>query len=83
MGFVSAKDFFASLASDERVFFLVRHGERNHITPNDPDFGARPVKRAIQQYLLNDLSKKLLADEVNREKPIIVDSFGDGLVFRN
>ena len=49
----------------------------------DPDFGARPVKRAIQQYLLNDLSKKLLADEVNREKPIIVDSFGDGLVFRN
>ena len=49
----------------------------------DPDFGARPVKRAIQQYLLNDLSKKLLADEVSREKPILVDSFGDGLVFRN
>ena len=49
----------------------------------DPDFGARPVKRAIQQYLLNDLSKKLLADEVSHEKPIIVDSFGDGLVFRN
>ena len=49
----------------------------------DPDFGARPVKRAIQQYLLNDLSKKILADEVSREKPIIVDSFGDGLVFRN
>ena len=49
----------------------------------DPDFGARPVKRAIQQYLLNDLSKKLLSDEVSREKPIIVDSFGDGLVFRN
>ena len=49
----------------------------------DPDFGARPVKRAIQQYLLNDLSKRLLADQVSREKPIIVDSFGDGLVFRN
>ena len=49
----------------------------------DPDFGARPVKRAIQQYVLNDLSKKLLADEVNREKPIIVDEFGEGLVFRN
>ena len=49
----------------------------------DPDYGARPVKRAVQQYLLNDLSKKLLADEVNREKPIIIDSFGDGLVFRN
>jgi ATP-dependent Clp protease ATP-binding subunit ClpB len=49
----------------------------------DPDYGARPVKRAIQQYLLNDLSKKLLADEVSREKTILVDSFGDGLVFRN
>ena len=49
----------------------------------DPDFGARPVKRAIQQFVLNDLSKKLLADEVDREKPIIIDEFGDGLVFRN
>ncbi|MBO6018518.1 MAG: ATP-dependent chaperone ClpB [Prevotella sp.] len=49
----------------------------------DPDFGARPVKRAIQQLVLNDLSKKLLADEVDRTKPIIIDEFGDGLVFRN
>ena len=49
----------------------------------DPEFGARPVKRAIQQLVLNDLSKKLLADEVDRDKPIIVDEFGDGLVFRN
>ena len=49
----------------------------------DPEFGARPVKRAVQHYLLNDLSRKLLAEEVNRTKPIIVDYFGDGLVFRN
>jgi ATP-dependent Clp protease ATP-binding subunit ClpB len=49
----------------------------------DPDFGARPVKRAIQQFVLNDLSKKILADEVDRTKPIIIDDFGDGLVFRN
>ena len=49
----------------------------------DPDFGARPVKRAIQQLVLNDLSRKILADEVNREKPIIIDEFGEGLVFRN
>jgi len=49
----------------------------------DPEFGARPVKRAIQQLVLNDLSKKILADEVDREKPIIIDEFGDGLVFRN
>ncbi|WP_294744248.1 AAA family ATPase [uncultured Prevotella sp.] len=49
----------------------------------DPEYGARPVKRAIQQYLLNDLSKKLLADEISRDKPIVVDSFGDGLVFHH
>ena len=49
----------------------------------DPEFGARPVKRAIQQFVLNDLSKKLLADEVDRTKPIIIDCFGEGLVFRN
>ena len=49
----------------------------------DPDFGARPVKRAIQQYVLNDLSKKLLADEIDRDKPIIIDEFGEGLIFRN
>ena len=51
----------------------------------DPEFGARPVKRAIQHYMLNDLSKKLLAQEVDRNKPIVVDadSKGNGLVFRN
>ena len=49
----------------------------------DPEFGARPVKRAIQRYLLNDLSKKLLAQEVDRTKPIIVDSTGEALIFSN
>jgi ATP-dependent Clp protease ATP-binding subunit ClpB len=49
----------------------------------DPEFGARPVKRAIQRYLLNDLSKKLLAQEVDREKPIVVDASGEELVFSN
>ena len=49
----------------------------------DPEFGARPVKRAIQRYVLNDLSKSLLSGSVNSEKPIIIDCFGDGLVFRN
>ena len=39
----------------------------------DPEFGARPVKRAIQDYVLNDLSKKILAEEVSREKPITID----------
>ncbi|MCR4773688.1 MAG: ATP-dependent chaperone ClpB [Prevotella sp.] len=49
----------------------------------DPEFGARPVKRAIQNYVLNDLSKKLLAEQVLPDKPIIVDAFDGQLVFRN
>jgi len=49
----------------------------------DPEFGARPVKRAIQHLLLNDLSRRILAGEVTSDKKILVDSFGDGLVFRN
>ena len=50
----------------------------------DPEFGARPVKRAIQDYVLNDLSKKILAEEVSREKPITIDQTKEGgLVFEN
>lgn len=49
----------------------------------DPLFGARPIKRAMQRFVLNDLSKKLLADEVDKEKPILVDFDGENLVFRN
>ena len=49
----------------------------------DPEFGARPVKRAIQRCVLNDLSKKILSDEVSREKPITIDADSNGLVFRN
>ena len=49
----------------------------------DPEFGARPVKRAIQDYVLNDLSRKLLAEQVVREKPITVDADNQGLLFRN
>ena len=50
----------------------------------DPEFGARPVKRAIQDYVLNDLSKKILAEQVSREKPIVIDhTKDDGLTFKN
>ena len=49
----------------------------------DPEFGARPVKRAIQHLLLNDLSKQILAGTVNREKPIVVDYQNEKLVFEN
>ena len=49
----------------------------------DPEFGARPVKRALQRMLLNDLSKKLIAGEVDRTKPIFVDAESGKLVFSN
>lgn len=62
--------------TDEAVRFIASTGY-------DPEFGARPVKRAIQRYLLNDLSKKLLSQEVDRSKPIIVETAGNGLKFRN
>jgi len=62
--------------TDRALAFLTRVGY-------NPEFGARPVKRAIQHYLLNDLSKKLLAQAVDRNHPIIVDEENDGLVFRN
>ena len=49
----------------------------------DPQFGARPVKRAIQKYVLDSLSKTLLSGAIDRTKPIIVDTGEDGLVFKN
>ena len=49
----------------------------------DPEFGARPVKRAIQRDLLNHLSRMILSANVNREQPIVADAEGDSIVFRN
>ena len=58
------------------IDFLAREGY-------DPDFGARPVKRAIQRYLLNDLSKALLGTGIDKTRPIVVESEGDNLTFHN
>ena len=52
-------------------------------TSYDVRYGARPVKRMMQRELINNLSKMILSDKVNKEKPIIVDYDGDGIVFRN
>ena len=49
----------------------------------DPQYGARPVKRMMQRELLNELSRMIIADKVNKDKPITVDYDGNGLVFRN
>ncbi|MBQ8542057.1 MAG: ATP-dependent chaperone ClpB [Bacteroidaceae bacterium] len=49
----------------------------------DPEFGARPIKRAIQRYLLNDLSKQLLAGAIDKSRPIKISSNGNALIFTN
>ncbi|WP_195611137.1 ATP-dependent chaperone ClpB [Alistipes onderdonkii] len=49
----------------------------------DPLYGARPVKRTIQRYVVNDLSKRILAGDVNREQPIRIDADDKGLTFAN
>ena len=49
----------------------------------DPEFGARPVKRAIQRLVLNQLSKYIIAQKVTNQAPITIDATDDGLVFRN
>ncbi len=60
----------------EAIDLLTREGY-------DPDFGARPVKRAIQRLLLNDLSRALLSGTLDKAKPIIVEAKDGGLTFRN
>ncbi|HYQ57449.1 MAG TPA: type VI secretion system ATPase TssH, partial [Draconibacterium sp.] len=49
----------------------------------DPHFGARPVKRVLQRFVLNELSKRILSGKVDKSKPIIIDYENDSLVFSN
>ncbi|MBP3715261.1 MAG: ATP-dependent chaperone ClpB [Phocaeicola sp.] len=62
--------------TDSAIDFLARVGY-------DPEFGARPVKRAVQRYLLNDLAKKMLSNDVDKSQTIYVEAGSDGLTFRN
>jgi ATP-dependent Clp protease ATP-binding subunit ClpB len=63
-------------ATPEAIAYLANKGF-------DPHYGARPVKRTIQREVLNALSKDILAGKVTHEQAILLDSFDDGLVFRN
>ena len=64
------------IASDEAIEWIAQLGF-------DPQFGARPVKRVIQKQVLNELSKQLLADTIQKDKEIVLDMFDNKLVFRN
>ena len=63
-------------ATDEAVILLAKKGF-------DPQYGARPIKRVIQTLVLNELAKKLLENEVDKQEVILLDAFDDELVFRN
>jgi ATP-dependent Clp protease ATP-binding subunit ClpB len=63
-------------ATDEAIDWISQLGF-------DPQFGARPVKRVIQRQVLNELSKQLLGDTIQKDKEIVLDSFDNKLVFRN
>ena len=76
VGRMLAEQGFKIDVSDDAISLLADLGY-------DPEFGARPVKRAIQRYVLNDLSKKILAEEVSRDKPILIDALDGKLMFRN
>ena len=62
--------------TDKALDFLAKEGY-------DPEFGARPVKRVIHRLILNQLSKDILAQKVNRDKPIVIDYDGTQLQFKN
>lgn len=62
--------------TDDAIKFLADIGY-------EPEFGARPIKRAIQNYILNDLSKKILSQEIDKERPITIDVKNANLTFTN
>lgn len=71
-----AKNGITMEATDAAIEFLAKAGY-------DPEFGARPVKRVIQNMVLNQLSRDIIAQKIDREKAIIIDNVGNELVFRN
>ena len=71
-----AKQHITIDATEEAIAYLSAKGY-------DPQYGARPIKRVIQKEVLNKLSKELLGGQVSAESIILIDSFDDGLVFRN
>jgi ATP-dependent Clp protease ATP-binding subunit ClpB len=62
--------------TDEAVSWIAKTGF-------DPHYGARPVKRIIQKEIMNELSKKIIANTIDKDKKIIVDKDEKGLIFRN
>jgi ATP-dependent Clp protease ATP-binding subunit ClpB len=70
------KQYVDIKVTDNAVEWLAKRGY-------DPHYGARPVKRVIQKFIVNELSKSILANEINKEKPVTIDYDGDKIVFSN
>jgi len=62
--------------SDYAIDYLAENGY-------DPQYGARPLKRLIQKEIVNKLSKKILAADIDKTKPVLIDVFDNTVVFRN
>ncbi len=73
---VIAKQHITIDATEEAISYLAEKGY-------DPQYGARPIKRVIQKEVLNNLSKELLSGAIKADSIVLIDSFDDGLVFRN
>lgn len=71
-----AKQHITIDATDQAIAYLAERGY-------DPQYGARPIKRVIQKEVLNNLSKALLSGDISADSIVLIDSFDDGLVFRN
>jgi len=71
-----AKQHITIDATEEAIAYLAEKGY-------DPQYGARPIKRVIQKEVLNNLSKELLSGDISADSIVLIDSFDDGLVFRN
>jgi len=78
-------DALGRMLAESGITLDVTPGARQWLADRgyDPMYGARPVKRTIQRYIVNDLSRRIIAGEVDREKPIVIDTDGDGLSYRN
>ncbi len=78
-------DALGRMLAESGITLDVTPGARQWLADRgyDPMYGARPVKRTIQRYIVNDLSRRIIAGEVDREKPIVIDTGGDGLSYRN
>jgi ATP-dependent Clp protease ATP-binding subunit ClpB len=78
-------DLFAKMLKKQQIDIEVTDNAVNWIAQRgyDPHYGARPVKRVIQKFVINELSKEILAGKIDKDKPVTVDYDGEKIIFKN